>query len=1138
MLPLVLLILFLLAIAVLSVEGLCRNAFLYQWLSLAQATKAMRFVAKKPKQAEALARRVKERLERLSIGASRYRGPQVVAPGTSGSEAYSIALVVLAILAQRANRHEEATGLLNIVRRRATDLAEARGWLMPYYMTQEVASDEAIACYAEAIHSPNSDLTAEDRARALQILRRFCRAHAGMTGAELQARIGWCRTVQQVLPQADWPQLYLAEAYFEGRAYPAALTLMERMVKQGLHSTDVRILTARTHAAMGQRGVAVEELLRLAAEANGDVALRAKVAALLFRLGRRTEAANLLASLPATQGTVAPEVNAALGQAALIQGKLDDALVYLEKAHKATQGDAETALLLAEACRRQGNHDRAASVLRTASGQQSTNPQLHFALGSACFNAGRYPDATIWLSRCINAAYRAREAAMLKVIALVRGERFDDAAIAAALVPSGEPEEEANLSFYHGVANYGAGKPGLALPHFMRAYKLGGKTDQKSLVARAKHNVVGCYWAIAEENVRQGNFAQAAATYSKLQSLMREDHPQYFDNLHNLCESHLRTSTSVLEVRDDGELPQATEAASKAVAVWDLLSEKDPRSAARHERATRALWLRGVLAGAMARQKRYSEALAVYQQCLERAPTSEFAGYGRALCTLKSGRAADGLRQLEALIDAGGGSALRAALAVAESKAEGNDYASSAQLLQKALARTNAATDANYSEACCRVVTYSVRAGNVDEARQLAKKYLAATQGEKAETIVAALLVKEQDFDRALEFLEKATFTPAETHALALLLAVYRRVGGQRAASGKFNEAGEIFRRANQRLTDGALARLCRLTELAIRGNQTGIDDTVLGFLEELLAIQGEADAALVRTACVAYQQRAHELASKNQYRDAPRLVSRSAWLWQASMRGQAKFWQEYIDQFNVGKQHPLQAAPEELETDIARVMADVCISFVALALTGARQGDTLAPGHQSQFNVAEQMWSYACNFASAGVARELFFKALDVPKIINNMDLSKDVLPALSLLQWVYRRVEAKKEFDDLLLNLTMMHAFLSISRRKVDDFLGTLNELSKLNGVSSDQLSAIRNIKSLQRGVVNSVTNLVLNDPAAPLKLAKMPLSVGGLIFGILNQLALLSGKIPGGLTTAQLDTIKAQLKADISKALAGLQ
>ncbi len=152
---------------------------------------------------------------RLCQEVCNFLSPRSLRLNPTGLDAYTRALVFLAILDQRTAQLAQSEERLSVVRRLLPDGRVQRRRLLTYYLVTGVRCDEAVQAYVEVCGDGRDRVGADLFDRSIARLREACTLAPGMRPEELSLRVRWNQSAQKLLPKEAWPRLNLGQAYLE-----------------------------------------------------------------------------------------------------------------------------------------------------------------------------------------------------------------------------------------------------------------------------------------------------------------------------------------------------------------------------------------------------------------------------------------------------------------------------------------------------------------------------------------------------------------------------------------------------------------------------------------------------------------------------------------------------------------------------------------------------------------------------------------------------------------------------------------------------------------------------------------------------------------------------------------------------------
>ena len=476
--------------------------------------------------------------------------------------------------------------------------------------------------------------------------------------------------------------------------------------------------------------------------------------------------------------------------------------------------------------------------------------------------------------------------------------------------------------------------------------------------------------------------------------------------------------------------------------------------------------LRGLLAGLYARQNRFADAGRVYEELLSKKPHSKSARFARALCLARaSGNGQfDELRQLATQR---GPYAVRAALAVATHEAENGRYTDAVELLHEVLQFPESSQDHFAGHARCHVVLLTLRAGDLERARKLATRLLGGGHVD-ADAILGTLLAHDGDFETALPHLEAGISANGDpTTGTVILNSAYRRVAASRCRAGDYGGAAQLLQRGSARNPDPALrqyADLIKMTLETSRGNDT-IDDRTLALMTRTMQSEPGMKQVLLRATTVAHQQLGRTRTLGGHYAKAHDLWERSLELC-THLHGNSKFWRQYIDEYNTGKQYVLDCDPHELESKVFQRIASLHILMVRQLLwsTTPLLADALRHWQAAKATISEQE------------ASELFEQIVEVDHLIRHVDPKRNPQRELELLEWICENVEQKETYKTMLANLSLSTSLEALEEGRIREFHERLAVAGRANAEIRD---VSQKIQSLAEETIRKIVQETAKSP-----------------------------------------------------------
>lgn len=999
--------------------------------------------------------RIQRRLDRITEKQQRGKGLGAFPDGAKGLTAYADTEVLLAVLEHKGGNWTQAEARLARICSRFRSLEAYAPWLLRYFMLTGAANAEAVKLCAEMCSTSGQRAGPYSAEQLEAYLQRACTVEQGMSEEDLRARAQWNHLVQSVLKDRLWPWLGEAQAWYQLHSWARAQRVLETAIERFGNDQHARLLLARVLRAAGQTSRARFVLKQLASEMDGAPDILLGVADELLRIGDNAEAESVLERIDTTTGSLAAEVNGIRARALMRSGKPDEAIALLEQAGS-VENDGDTGVLLAQLYSTRGEHKQAVAALHASVASNSRRPDHLWALATAHWNAEDYAEAGRFFGECRNVGYRGVEATLYYSRCLARCGRREEAADALETIPDNNHAVAAEAAFYRGTTLYSEGAPDRAFPYFVRAQKLAQQAGDRALAKRAGNNGVACYHAMVEQKIAAGDYAQAAKVIERLRGYHKHDADAQEMLSDAQAQCYIREAIAHLNNQQDADFHGAGTLVERSLDV-----RPDGR-------------IRALLAGIYARQKRFSDALATYDAILSERPKSATARFGRALCLAQVDRA-QGLAELRQLASQSGPFAVRSALAVAHMEADDGRYAEAADLLGEVLEQPGAAEDHFAGEARCQTVLFTLRAGNVEKARKLARRLMGGGQV-NADAVLGTLLAHDGAYEDALGYLESGLPSDGKhTTGAVILNGVYRRVADAKCQEGDYQAASELLSRAAARDTDPALRQLAELVEMTIQAGRgkVDVDDRTVNMLLEALRSTSAPDPLLIRAAIVAQQMLARRKSQASQHQAAS-ILWEYAFTLCRYLQGNDAFWQEYLASYNAGKQYTLDCTTEEIQQRIFQRLAGMHVLVLREILWESRTART------NGYQYALWHWNAAKSLVGAGAALELFEEIVEVDQLIRQVDPKSHPEDACTLLEWVYNNIEQKEEYKTAIGNISLESAIAALRRQEISDFLSRLDSAARFD-------SQMRDIARQVRGLGNRmIREIVRQTDRSPVGLA----------------------------------------------------
>jgi tetratricopeptide (TPR) repeat protein len=890
----------------------------------------------------------------------------------------------------------------------------------------------------------------------------------------------WNQEAQKLFPQETWPRVGEGQAWFRMGRHDRARRVLEELLAEHPESWEARACLARVYWALGEHDRARQELTTLTSERSQEPAVILEVTSQLAAAGMWKEADEMLKRLSDADPGMKGEVLALKAKAALHFGRPAAAVPLLERALQIKPGDARLALLLAEAQSRAGDDLKALETLQSVAAGDTQDTELEYAAGCALFNLNRFAEASRWFERCGRVNFRPRSLPLLRARCSIKQGEYQQA-IRVIQEARELNKESAEPAFYQGVALYLAGSAKQALPHFVRAYNLARKANNEALAHRARVNSCACYYQMGNQHVRDGKYVLAAQAYDVLRKNLKPAHPHFELITQTLLTCYVQAGLEVLVGNEEDGKTEAIPLFEKAASLG---------AGAR---------VRMTLAGLYSAVTRYDDAVTLYDAMLREAPGNESLRFARALASSRTRTGKAGTAELERVFAQGGRYAVRAALALASAAAETKHFERAVETLLTAARLPGAKKNKYYGELCCKAVLYSVRAGNVPRARELAAELLERSKG-YADVLVGSLIADDGDFVTALPYLDAGVPQDGKRTSETLLLEqVYRRAAYQLCEKKQFESAAETLERAIDRGQNGPVHQFARLAQAASKNAATSerIDEPVLRLLDELYRQGDRSEAMLVRSVAVAYHRRAYELATAGQHAESRRYWSRAHQLWIQEIRGKGQFWTDFISTYNRGQQYKLESNAPELEEHMLRQMGGLCVSFCGAMLEGRRgepqkrravdaddwDGESTygveggAAGRSGRFgdcdpnfDDAEFYFKEAKQLAGQAKAVEMFKEIVDVNAIIRVLDAGRNPSRAYHLFKFLYDKIDRSDEYKKAVGNAALGVAVDALQSDNVSLFMEWLDK-------AADHDSDMRTIRLVVRQLGQPMITRVLS-------------------------------------------------------------
>ncbi len=182
------------------------------------------------------------------------------------------------------------------------------------------------------------------------------------------------------------------------------------------------------------------EILRERLAAKDGPHLRCRIALCLLGLGKVEEAAGTMASI-APPWRANPLVRLILGQIALAQNRIDEALSWLEPLEKEDFPKSHLHTILGQAYLRRGLYKNADAAFRRAVERDDDNAEAHDGLGVALRRQGFYEDAVYEHTRAAALQHHRAQTHLNLGIALTMSQQFDWAIRAFTVVTELRPRD-------------------------------------------------------------------------------------------------------------------------------------------------------------------------------------------------------------------------------------------------------------------------------------------------------------------------------------------------------------------------------------------------------------------------------------------------------------------------------------------------------------------------------------------------------------------------------------------------------------------------------------------------------------------------------------------------------------------------
>ncbi len=1032
-----------------------------------KAVSAMEVVSEDPDRAKRMAQQIQSDVKA-------YSNEQKL--GDNGKYAMALAYVVLA-LASRSPREadQHLSKIRKLYRRKPSEAAEV---MVEYYLVKDPNSIDAVECYLDCLEGKVEQETYD---RILEALQTACEVAPDMRIDDLKNKIKWNKYAQKTFSNQRWPVLNISNAYHQlGHADSAQQVLADHL-KQYPDASPVRVALARSLRLGGNKTAAQHELNAVLEQRLDQKSYFAVVWELIV-LGNLHKAAELIQKI---QTQDRPDLQARVyglyGIIRLREGNYADATNYLVRSLKQAPENNTVRLALAEAYTQSSKMPEAVRMLQAADQARPDDAQIQFALGSALFNAKQWVEAGQCFAACIKQDFRPRVSTLLWArCALSNGLPVE--AWRVLNESHNLDTKDSEVAFYRGVALYQSGQPKKAVPEFVRAFNAAKKSGSKPRMTRAKTNVCAAYGAAGNQRVQEENYAEAAQIYDILLQNLSPSAPQHNITKQVLAECYVRASVQICERSNGTASKPALHVLEKGIALI-------PKPAARYFQA-----------GLFCVEGRYAEAAELYLHLINQKDHPEFR-FGWALATSKTSSPAEGISQLEAMVQRGGPVGVRAALVLANREANQGQKPKAAKILDGVLATPEANKSPWFREACCQAVLHAFQGGDEKWAVELSMKY--ASGGMPSELIVGALKADSGDYEGAVAEMEKAVPRVADQRQiLQPLLRVYKMAAKQAGEKKKFDQLVSLTRRALQWGEDRDIRLLHDLATATEQkgGNSDDLDEDLLRMLNHLCKSAQDSDAPIIRSALIAYHQKAFTLAMRGAHYNAEPYWARANELWLGRVRKRGEFWKGYIETYNAGKKYALQSSEEELEDKVAKRLAGVCIGLAAQSLK------------EHDFRNADYYWAEGVRLARTDACRELFKDIANVNDLLGEIDFIRDPDLGYDMFLFLSKNVDPddenyREQLDYLEVlkgieeakhgNYGMLRRLTETATKKVREFAGqrlvresiqallarNVYDFKKLLGVAAefdrDWRKMAKRVRRLPEGMVNRITNEYESHP-----------------------------------------------------------
>lgn len=148
-----------------------------------------------------------------------------------------------------------------------------------------------------------------------------------------------------------------------------------------------------------------------------------------------------------------------------------------------------------------------------------------------------------------------------------------------------------------------------------------------------------------------------------------------------------------------------------------------------------------------------------------------------------------------------------------------------------------------------------------------------------------------------------------------------------------------------------------------------------------------------------------------------------------SKLQGNLRFWKEFIDDYNSGKQYSLECTESEIQGRVFRRIAGLNILIIQELLSSGT-----AP-----FDDALRHWNAATSLIEQQAAAELFKKIVEFDELIESIDPERNPDKALAVLEWIYNNID-KQEYKNRISNISFGIALESLKQHEISTFFSSL--------------------------------------------------------------------------------------------------